>query len=148
MKSAAYLVSLSNRIFTTPVLASHPSAGSVDSTHFGRNWLYQKPSWGTRPNPVYQLADRLHDKHVARVRAARSRRPYRHGWRSWAPGVHSLRSSPARCRIVIGQQPMPLAKLFLLMYPSPAEVSPRGLGIERVQQFPVPLCDNRPPYFQ
>jgi len=65
MKSAAYLVALSNRIFTMPV----PPSRSVvdDGTPFGRNRLYQKPSWGTRPNPVYQLTDRLHDGHVARV---------------------------------------------------------------------------------
>jgi hypothetical protein len=46
-------------------LAQKSLAGSFlrDGNHFGRPWQRQ----GTRPNTIYQLTDRLHHGHVARV---------------------------------------------------------------------------------
>jgi hypothetical protein len=38
-----------------------------DGNHFGRRWLNQRPRQGMRPITIYQLTDRLHDGHVARV---------------------------------------------------------------------------------
>jgi hypothetical protein len=52
---------------TMAITASNSSAGSFvkDGNHFGRPWLNQRR--GMRPNTIYQLTDRLHDGHVARV---------------------------------------------------------------------------------
>lgn len=58
MKSATYPISASRSIVGSFVKGGH---------RFGRPWINQKSWWGLRPNTIYQLTDRLHDGHVARV---------------------------------------------------------------------------------
>jgi hypothetical protein len=59
----------SNRVSAISVAASRSSAGSfVEAGYrFGRPWMNQRSRWGMRPNTMYQLTDRLHDGHIARV---------------------------------------------------------------------------------
>ncbi len=51
------------------VLAPQSPTGSFikDGNRFGQSWLRQGPRRSMRPTTVYQITDRLHDGHVARV---------------------------------------------------------------------------------
>ena len=62
-------IARSTRISAISVNASRSSGGSFveDGYRFGRPWMNQRSRWGMRPNTMYQLTDRLHDGHIARV---------------------------------------------------------------------------------
>jgi hypothetical protein len=80
------------------------------------HWLQHKPT------TIYQLTDRMHNGHIARVPVHETTATVS----AWLAdvGAHSpfgLTTLPARCATVIGRQHMPSANAYPLMSPSPVD---------------------------